>query len=156
MEDNFYHYQQKRTQILLGWGLGSAVTGLAVLLSKDKFWRQLWLQNFSWGGIDALIAWFGLRAQAKKLQQYTGKMPPVLPAEVKKDIKNFHRILLINTFLDVGYVGTGLVVWRNGQREKRPDRQGIGIGSIVQGLFLFVYDLALTLEVARRWLKRAN
>ncbi len=152
MGDNFYRYQQKRTTILLGWGVGNVLVGLAgSVFGARGFWRQFWLQAFSWGGIDAVLAGLGLRAQNRKLQE-GAKAGPDNAAKVKKDITGYHNILLLNVFLDLGYIVSGEAIRRRGKRANRPDRQGIGLGFQVQGLFLFIYDLALTLEVRKNWL----
>lgn len=156
MEENFYQYQRRRLLILLVWGVGNVLGGIGSLLSKNKFWRQFWLQAFSWGAIDALLAVGALRSQTKKLETYPASASDqkVLPASVQKDIKSYHRILLINTFLDVGYLISGEFLRRWGKQNGRADRQGIGVGFIVQGLFLFIYDLLLTLETNRNWLSK--
>ncbi len=149
MQDNFYQYQRKRTLILLAWGLGNVLGGVGGLLTKNKFWRQFWLQALSWGAIDAGLAGFGLFSQAKKLENYSPTQAQ--EAIVRKDINSFHKILFINIFLDVGYVLSGLAIRRWGKSSGRDDRQGIGVGFIVQGLFLFVYDLYLDAEVNKNW-----
>lgn len=156
MEDNFYQYQRQRLLILLGWGLVNVSGGVGALV-KNKFWRQFWLQCFSWGAIDALIAFFGRGSAARKLARYPAlAQNPNLPAPVKKEIRNFHRILLINTFLDVGYVLSGEIIRRKGRSAGKAEREGMGVGFMVQGLFLFVFDALLTLEMRRRWLEKAR
>jgi len=152
-ESNFYQYQQKRTFILLAWGLGSTLLGLVgSLVSRSKLGRQFWLQAVAWGGIDAAIAGFGLKGQAQKIE--LAAKDQIEPATLAKDVSSYHRILLINVFLDVGYVLSGEALRRWAKAARREDRQGIGAGFIVQGLFLFGYDLFLTLEVGQGWLKR--
>ncbi len=148
MPDNFYSYQHKRLAILLGWGTANTVGGIAGTVASwgNKFWRQFWLQTLSWGAIDALIALAGRRSASKKLDgtQLT----------VSKDIKSFRRILLVNVFLDVGYVLSGEYFRRRGRKSGKPEPQGMGAGFQVQGLYLFFYDLFLFLEVTRRWARR--
>jgi hypothetical protein len=156
----FYRYQRKRTQILLIWGVANTVTGLAAgIRAKNKFWRQFWFQAFGWGAIDALIALAGIRSQAKKLgaedkasAQSSDEKP--LSSAVVKDIRNFYLILLVNVFLDMGYILSGEFIRRWGVRTERPDRQGIGRGFQFQGLYLFLYDLMLAMEVKQRWISK--
>ncbi|NWJ97653.1 MAG: hypothetical protein HXX20_17840 [Chloroflexi bacterium] len=150
--ENFYQYQRKRLFILLGWGLGSTLAGLGALFTKKKSWRHFWLQCLSWGAIDALIALFGLRMQTEKLKDYTPSAPNApLPETVKQDITRYHQVLFVNVFLDFGYILSGEIIRHKG---KTSERRGMGYGFIVQGLFLFIYDLLLDLEIRRRWLKR--
>ncbi len=149
MDENFYQYQRSRMLIILSWGLASTVSGVGALLTKKPFWKNFWLQCLGWGAIDALIAIFGRRGPAVKLARLQSNS--LKPGELQKDITSFRRILLINVFLDVGYIAAG---WRL-RGMKREDRQGMGLGFIVQGLFLFIFDLALTLEVGGKWLKKA-
>ena len=147
-QENFYEYQARRTRILLVWGLGSTAIGLiGRLVSQQKGARQFWLQNFAWGAIDAAIAIFGLRSVNKKLAEAKPN-----PQKVSKDIRAFHRILFINTFLDIGYVFSGVGITRSGLINKEM-RGGIGAGFIVQGLYLFIYDFLLARETKSRWLK---
>jgi hypothetical protein len=157
MDENFYQYQRKRLFILLGWGLVSTLVGAGGLFTQNKSWRQFWLQCLGWGATDALIAGFGLRMQTEKLKNYpTSSSEQTLPETVKKDIRNYHKILFVNVFLDLGYILNGEVIRRKSKTSKRPDRQGMGLGFIVQGLFLFIYDLLLDLEIRRKWLKKTN
>jgi hypothetical protein len=157
MDENFYQYQRKRLLILLGWGLANTLVGLGGLFTKNKFWRQFWLQCLSWGAVDALIAGFGLRMQTEKLKDYPPSAPEqTLPESVKKDITSYHKVLFVNVFLDLVYILSGEIIRRKNKTSKRPDRQGIGLGFIVQGLFLFIYDLLLDLEIRRNWLKKVD
>jgi hypothetical protein len=66
-----------------------------------------------------------------------------------QEVRNFRRILQFNTGLDVGYMLAGL--WLIKTAGQRRQRTGMGLGIIVQGLFLFVYDGLLALDVGRRW-----
>jgi hypothetical protein len=55
------------------------------------------------------------------------------------------KILLINAFLDVGYIGGGLLLRHFGnQSEKRKDlMKGYGSSLILQGGFLLVFDAVM-------------
>lgn len=155
MEENFYSYQRTRLLILFGWGLASVLSGVGVL-NRHKFWRQFWLQNLSWGAIDALLAASALRSGSRKLKEYPENSGSNLPATIKKDIRSYHKILVINLFLDIAYLISGEMIRRKGNESRREDWQGIGVGFLVQGLFLFVYDLILVLELSLRWLGKAK
>lgn len=55
------------------------------------------------------------------------------------------KILLVNSVLDAGYIGTGFLLKHlSGKSEKRADLlKGYGNSLILQGSFLLVFDLAL-------------
>ena len=147
MQDNFFSYQQRRIWLLLIWGLGSVVSGLMLQLSRKPFWKQFGLQAAIWGAIDAALAVFGLNTANKKEERFApGKLSSV---EEQKEVRSFFRILFINTFLDIGYVLSS--IWVMQHFKGRADRRGVGVGIIVQGLWLFLFDGLMSQEVWRRW-----
>jgi hypothetical protein len=58
--------------------------------------------------------------------------------------------LLVNAGLDLGYIAGGLALIH--QARGRPDRAGMGLGIVPQGLFLLCYDLLLA-GLAGKWSK---
>ncbi len=162
MAKNFYRYQRNRTQILIFWGAANTLIGMVGAVgSKNKFWRQFWLQAFAWGAIDAIIGLVGNRSQTRRLEAEATNTATranadeePLSSAVVKDIRNFYRVLLINVFLDVGYVLSGEFIRRWAVKNKRPDRRGIGVGFQFQGLYLFLYDFTLAVEVKQRWISK--
>lgn len=148
MPDNFYRYQRRTGGALLAWGLGNMLLGPLALFSRDAFWRQFGLQAFAWGAIDAALAFFGRRSAARKAERYAAA--ELDAATAHQDAAQFRRILLVNAGLDVLYIGSG--AWTAWAFRDRPDRRGIGLGIVFQGLFLLVYDLLLADDVARRWM----
>ena len=147
MGDNFFGYQQRRIWILLVWGLASIVSGLILQLFRSPFWKQFGLQAATWGAIDAALAVFGLYTANKKEERFD--LGELTDADERKETRSFFRILFINTFLDIGYVASGL--WVMQRFKDRVDRRGIGVGVIVQGLWLFLFDGLVSQEVRRRW-----
>jgi hypothetical protein len=103
---------------LLLWSLfslGTATIGLYA--GPTAFWRHFWFMSGMWGLIDGGIAWFTLMIERR---------PPVelLP------------ILRFNTGLDVLYLWVaGLMLIR-----KKPMVRGFGLGVLVQGAFLLLFD----------------
>jgi hypothetical protein len=65
--------------------------------------------------------------------------------------QHFRTILLINAGLDVVYVIGGWALLRRARG--RDKRAGTGLGIVVQGLFLLVYDSVLAWRVGR-WVVR--
>ena len=147
MQENFYGYQQRRMSLLLGWGLLSVIAGFVVQRNPQSFWKQFGLQALLWGAIDAVLALFGLTGANKKEERYVrGELDTT---DEQKEARNFYCILLINTGLDVGYVVGG--VWIMQHFKTRSDRRGMGLGIIIQGLWLFLFDGLVSQEVRSRW-----
>ncbi len=143
----FFHYQRRILAILLAWGLGNMVVSPLVLLRHDPFWRQFGLQAFVWGAIDALLALAGRRQAVRDATHYAeGKLDDTA---VQHKALGLRRILLINAGLDVLYVLSGY--WVAQKFRDRPNRRGLGLGILVQGAFLLIYDLAMARDVDRRW-----
>jgi hypothetical protein len=144
---DFFEYQERQLGILKAWGLGSVVVGLASLPVPEPRTRQAGLQALTWGAIDAALALFGRRGARRKAQQ--ARQGELDRAAIARERRTFRRILLINSALDVGYMLGGL--WLLRTAGERRERQGMGLGIMVQGLFLFIYDALLARDVGRRW-----
>jgi len=147
VQENFYGYQQRRMSLLLGWGLLSVIAGFVVQRNPQSFWKQFGLQALLWGAIDAALALFGLTGANKKEERYA--LGELGTTDEQKEARNFYRILLINTGLDIGYVAAG--AWLMQRFTTRSDRRGMGLGILVQGLWLFLFDGLVSQEVRNRW-----
>ena len=150
MEENFFSYQQRRIWILLVWGLASILSGLTLRRSRSPFWKQFGLQAATWGAIDAALAVFGLYTANKKEEQFA--LGELSNEDARKEVQGFFRILFINTFLDIGYVASG--IWMMRRFKDRADRRGVGTGILVQGVWLFLFDGLVSQEVRLRWLRK--
>ncbi len=147
MQGNFYGYQQRRFLLLLGWGLLSIIAGSALQLNPKLFWKQFGIQALLWGAIDAALALFGIIGADRKGKRYV--LGELGTADEQKEARSFYRILLINTGLDVGYIGLGM--WLMQRFKARADRRGMGLGILVQGLWLFLFDGLVSQEVRSDW-----
>jgi hypothetical protein len=63
-----------------------------------------------------------------------------LASEVQAQ-RQIQKILLINSALDIGYFGAGLLLRNSGIKHANPKTQGYGGSIMLQGAFLLVYDL---------------
>ncbi len=139
-----WDFQDTLSRRLLLWSALSVVAGAILLLAGGDFWRGFGVQALAWGAIDAAIALFGQRSAAKR--RATG--PHTAEALAGEAVK-LRRLLWINTGLDVLYVAGGLIlVYTLGAQN--PFAAGNGWGIVVQGGFLFVFDLLHALAVPRR------
>ncbi len=147
MQGNFYGYQHQRFLLLLSWGLLSVITGFALQLNPKSFWKQFGIQALLWGAIDAALALFGLTSADKKGKRYV--LGELDTTDEQKDARTFYRLLLLNTGLDVGYVSVG--AWLVQHFKGRTDRRGMGLGILIQGLWLFLFDGLVSQEVRSDW-----
>jgi hypothetical protein len=148
-KQTIWHFQHTLTRRLFVWSGFSIAAGLGMQLS-NAFWRGVGAQAIGWGAIDAIIAWFGQRSAWKKQT----RLPDLLsPPVVAKETRNLRRLLWINTFLDIFYVMGGLWVALTKGRANHTWR-GHGWGIVVQGGFLFLFDLYHALQLPRKELSR--
>ncbi|GCE24727.1 hypothetical protein KDA_02110 [Dictyobacter alpinus] len=147
---NFYRYQQRRLGILLGWGLVNMLIGASLQGTSSSFWKQFGLQACTWGAIDTVLAIFGIRSARRKEQDF--QQAKIEKRSEQKEINWLHRILVINVGLDVLYILSG--AWVLGRFTEQQDRQGLGWGVLIQGLWLFLFDGFLVGEIRRHWLQR--
>jgi hypothetical protein len=145
---NFFVFQRRALAPLLRWGIGSSLLGAGLLLVPRPFWRQFGLQAVSWGVIDVLLAMFGRRQALVRAEQLAAGT--LEESDIEREAATFERILLVNAGLDVGYIAAGgltAAVFAD-----HPDRRGIGVGILVQGLFLLLFDALLARDVRQRFL----
>lgn len=145
-DDNFFVYQRRALRPLLVWGIASTIVG-TLLLPFAGFWRQFGLQAASWGAIDAVLAIVGRRRAMLKAEELASNA--LDPEQADRAAEQFRRVLLINAGLDVLYIASGL--FTAGRFRERADRVGLGIGIVVQGLFLLFFDTLLAIAVGRRF-----
>ena len=140
---NIWQFQKQLSLRLLIWSVFSMVFGALFALRRDKFSRGLGGQFAAWGLIDALIALFGARTAQKRQAQLED---PLAPEVVTRESHNLRRLLLVNTALDVGYM-TGGAALALTKGKTNPGWRGHGLGIIIQGAFLFVFDLFHAVKV---------
>jgi carboxylesterase len=125
------------TRRLLLWSGGSILAGILALLLGGAFWQAFGIQATAWGTIDAAIALLGRRASLRRWRAYAD---PELEEVLEGEAQKLSRLLWINTGLDVLYVTGGMaMVLTLGRSSVR--WLGHGWGIVVQGGFLFSFDL---------------
>ena len=156
---DIWAFQDSLTRRLAWWSIGSLLAGAWMVwvtpLLQDKpalhvvsnplveYWRGAGIQFLAWGGIDLAIAVFGVRGTRRRKARLTSDE---LISTQPKERANLAKILWINTGLDVLYVVGGLVVAYT-LGATNPFWRGGGWGIVIQGGFLFVFDLFHALKL---------
>jgi hypothetical protein len=121
------------------WGAGSVLLGTLLLVwlawrrTAAPLLRHFAIQSAAWGAVDLGICAWGWRGLG--LRNFAGAQQLV-------------NVLWLNLGLDVGYCMLGITLalacWRLGPK---PGGMGAGMGIVVQGLALFLFDLRLILLI---------
>ncbi len=123
------------TRRLLGWSILSLLAGVPLWLDTHRPIKNIGTQFLAWGAIDALIALFGWRSAEKRQSS----------ADPTQETRKLRRILWLNTGLDIGYMlGAGRLLAKEDKA-----KQGTGLGILIQGAFLFLFDLWHVLRLRR-------
>ena len=129
---SIWTFNRSLSNRLLLWAIGSMVGGLLLQRSKRPLLKGIGAQAIGWGAIDA--------ASAER------KQIAATPLSEVQHARSLRRLLWINTLLDVFYVAAGWWVVRSKGRDNESWR-GHGWGIIIQGKFLFVFDLVHALRL---------
>lgn len=137
-----WEFSKQVSYRLLAWAGLSVFGGLGLIWGKRPFWRGVGVQCVGWGLVDAVIALVGRRSTRRK--QRAAETDPAAAGDERRSLA---RLLWINTGLDVFYVLGG--VWLLRKRGEEASWRGHGWGVIVQGAFLFFFDLWHALRLRR-------
>lgn len=136
-EMTIWDFNKMLTRRLLAWAAVSVLAGLGWLQREDDYWRGVGMQFAAWGAVDAVIALIGRRQTQRREKNPAEAADTAVQAQ---EAANLRRLLGINTGLDVLYVLGGAWLARTRGAEDTQWR-GHGHGIIVQGAFLFLFDL---------------
>jgi hypothetical protein len=125
--------------ILGGWALSNmAVSGILLANTEGGVSKGFHQMNIGWNAVNLTIAGVGYLAAMKS-------NPATLDlfGTVNEHYK-LQRLFLFNAGLDVGYMAAGAYVMeRSKSSTKNPEQmKGFGQAIVVNGAFLFVFDLA--------------
>jgi hypothetical protein len=133
---NIWNYQRDLTRRLMQWALLSLGLG-TLMLGGRRFWRGMGGQFIGWALVNLGIAYFGITTSENRRVALPDQLAPEV---VEHEAENLTRLLWINTALDLLYVAGGRWLVRRG-------KSGTGWGIVVQGMFLFLFDLVHALGV---------
>lgn len=139
---NIWAFQLKLTNRLIAWGSASILLGLFLFLLPKRILKGLGIQFIGWGFVDLVIALLGKRSTISKAKSKHHHSPKIIQDETER----FKRILLFNSIADIFYGILGLlVIFKKGNSD--PLWIGQGIGIIIQGAFLFMFDFFHALQI---------
>ncbi len=131
---------------LMLWAGLSVIAGFILVATQipqgwtTTFWGGFGSQAILWGAIDGIIAAFGIYGTRRSIRRAGEGDEAAATAAAKKDAQRLRRLLWINTGLDLLYVAGGLA-WALTRGADDPFAAGVGWGIVVQGAFLFIFDL---------------
>ena len=117
------------------WGLVNVVQGsisATNTVGPEHYFHQM---SSYFNAVNVGIAAVGFLGIKKQLLKTN-----TLASEIQAQQK-IQKILLINSALDVGYFGIGLLMRNSGIKNQNAKIQGYGGSIMLQGAFLLVYDL---------------
>lgn len=142
---NIWEFQQRVARRLIGLNLMNVAFGALLSSQRDApFLRGVGTQAVGWAGINILLGSVGSLANRRRAQQPTAD---ALPAR-RRERRNLSLLLWVNAALDLVYIFGG---WRWAQRsEAYSFRRGSGIGVMLQGALLLIFDLFHVLIIPRQ------
>lgn len=122
--------------VLGSWAVVNMVSGIygwTRFEGDRKYFSQM---NFFWNTVNLSIAGFALH------NNHNTDLSLMEAGDVIQKHMNLEKILLINSGLDLGYIGTGLLLKHfSTKNENRKDLlRGYGNSLVLQGGFLLVFD----------------
>jgi hypothetical protein len=125
--------------VLGGWAIANLTTGgigWAKNSGSSKYFNQM---NLFWNTVNLSIAGFALYSN------YSQEIMNIPDSSMLQNHLKTERLYLINGGLDIVYIGTGFLLKHlSTKNDKRHDLlKGYGNSIILQGAFLFVFDLIM-------------
>ena len=131
--------RQRNAMIVLGtWAVGNIAAGSILQANRtgeDQYFHRM---NAYWNGVNLILAGSGL---------YTALTTDPGGFDLAESIvqqQRIEKILLFNAGLDVGYMLGGAYLMERARRpdQEQPERlRGFGRSIVLQGAFLFAFDL---------------
>ena len=135
---NRLNKQKTSMMVLGGWAIGNIALGATLASQRTGESRYFHGMNAGWNLVNLGLATAGYISATKA-------DPSALSLfESINDQQSIQKIFLFNAGLDVGYMlGGAYMVERARRTENQPERlRGFGRSIVLQGGFLFVFDLA--------------
>jgi hypothetical protein len=130
--------------VLGGWAVANMATGgLGFGLERDERLRFLHLGNLLWNAVNLGLA-------LNTLIREWNENPAALDAKQSlRAAEQIEKIFFINAALDLGYLAGAAFLWQRGDATGDPRLVGLGQSLLIQGGFLFFFDLTMGILNAR-------
>jgi len=134
------NYRQTGMMVLGGWAVANIASGLVMRSNTTGVDSRFWEMNAIWNGVNLAIAGFGYYGASKLGTDGSA-------FELYQEQMSMDKILLFNAGLDLGYIAAGAwMIERSKNISKNADLwKGYGRSIMLQGAFLFAFDLAMVL-----------
>lgn len=152
----------RRGMTVLGsWAAANLIVGTTgALVSDDPQMAGFWEMNALWNTVNLGLAGGTLIAENRRMAaagspDSTGSAEFTLPV-YREASHRLEKTLLFNAGLDIGYMTLGGWLWERGARGEGLPSAGIGAerltgwgqALVVQGAFLFIFDVVLARRLA--------
>ena len=139
--------QQTAMTVLGVWAVGNMATSGLLLRNSHGETKAFHQMNIGWNAFNLAIAGFSIYST-----MHVDPSSFTLLQSIQEQQK-LEKILLFNAGLDVGYVMTGLYLRERAKSMSNPSKsarlRGFGKSIILQGGFLFAFDLAAYLYISK-------
>jgi len=125
-------------KVLGSWAAGNIIISGAGMTQTEGSVRYFHQMNLAWNSVNLAIAGLGYFGSRRDPSAFNLK-------ETVQEYNKFENILLFNAGLDVGYMATGAYLWERGIRKENSRLKGYGQSLILQGGFLFTFDIIMYL-----------
>ncbi|MEQ8702631.1 MAG: hypothetical protein RIC19_01865 [Phaeodactylibacter sp.] len=140
LDFNQNRLQKQKTSMMVlgGWAIGNIALGATLASQRSGESRYFHGMNAGWNLVNLGLATAGYIAATKADPSAFGLYESI------NEQHSVQKIFLFNAGLDVGYMlGGAYLMERSKNTEDKPERlRGFGKSIILQGGFLFVFDLA--------------
>lgn len=133
-------YRKTGMLILGGWAVTNIAGGLALRSNTTGSTRRFHEMNAIWNSVNLGIAAFGYFGAVNLAN-------PETALDLYKTQVSMDKILLFNAGLDLAYIAGGVYLMERAKSaSKNANRlKGYGRSVVMQGAFLFVFDVAMVL-----------
>lgn len=140
--DSWHDARDMRLEVgmgtLLSWGaLNTALGAVGRFTTDDRRLQGFWEMNLGWGLVNSGLAIASLVAGGAD-PETRGALGASLEAS-----NDLAMVFWVNTGLDVAYMAAGAWLWERGNARSEPRTVGFGQSLVVQGAFLFVFDMVM-------------
>lgn len=149
---HFLDGERAQSLTLISWGSASVVSGSILAASGALGARGLsiGLNTLGWGAVNTVLGvlfFLQEEAERKKLADEAKLGGAALYRRQEEMIGAYRSqatVFAVNTGLDVFYIAAGAACWLIADRflARKDSLAGVGISAVMQGIFLFGFDLA--------------